>query len=130
MDKPPSPQPFFRCEPISVELISPSKGRGVRAGRDFRAGELIERAPTLPIPLDQEERVFQTFLDNYLIMLDDNTCGLPLGHGLPFINHSETPNVDLKRSASPPFIEVVALRDIAAGEELCFRYRTVWFSVE
>lgn len=127
---PASPLPFFRCEPISVEIISPHKGRGVRAGRAFHAGETIERAPTLPVPVEQEDLVTQTFLDNYLIQLGDGTCGIPLGHGLPFLNHSETPNVDLVRSASPPFIEVVALRDIAAGEELCFRYREVWFKIE
>lgn len=130
MDTPATPQPFFRCEPISVEIISPQKGRGVRAGRDFRRGELIERAPTLPVPVEQEPQIEQTFFDNYLIQLGDGTCGFPLGHGIPFLNHSETPNVDLLRSASPPFLEIAALRDIAAGEELCFRYREVWFTVE
>lgn len=130
MDTPASPLPVFRCEPISVEIISPQKGRGVRAGRDFRKGELIERAPTLPIPREQDALIEQTVLDNYWVELSDGTGGIPLGHGIPFLNHSETPNVELVRSASPPFIEVIALRDIAAREELCFRYRSVWFKVE
>ena len=127
---PASPLPFFRCEPTSVEIISPSKGRGVRAGRDFRTGELIERAPSLVIPREQEALIEQTVLDNYWFRLDKSSCGLPLGHCVPFLNHSDTPNVEVRRSAAPAYLEVIALRDIAAGEELCFRYGEVWFEVE
>jgi SET domain-containing protein len=122
--------PFFRCEPISVELISPTKGRGVRAGRDFRRGELIERAPVLIIPPEHETDLFKTVLDHYCLGLDDGRGCIPLGYCVSFLNHSDRPNVELHRSAARALVEVVALRDITAGEELVFRYREIWFDPE
>lgn len=119
---------FFRCEPISIEVISEHKGRGVRAARAFRSGELIERAPVLPVPDEQWQLLEQTALSDRYVVLDDERCAIPLGYTVAFMNHSEEPNVEVTRHPEGDYLEVLALRNIPSGEELCFRYRAVWFS--
>ena len=42
-------------------------------------------------------------------------------------NHSDTPNTTLVRHVAERFVEFVALRDIAADEELLWKYNCTWW---
>ncbi len=55
---------------------------------------------------------FVSQLDGHVILSGDHAC---------FINHSTNPNTGAPPSAEPPVV-TVALRDIAAGEEITCNY--------
>ena len=42
-------------------------------------------------------------------------------------NHSDTPNLKMVRCHDNDTIELVALRDIAQDEELCWKYSCTWW---
>ena len=68
----------------------------------------------LPPPAQIHARWFSFFTkpDHHAILSGDHAC---------FMNHSTNPNTGAPPSASPPVV-TVALRDIAAGEELTCNY--------
>jgi hypothetical protein len=72
---------------------------------DFRA---------LPALARQHTRwfCFVSKVDGHVILSGDHAC---------FINHSSTPNTGAPAEAPPP-VTTVALRDIAAGEEITCNY--------
>jgi uncharacterized protein len=55
---------------------------------------------------------FVSKMDGHVILSGDHAC---------FINHSENPNTGAPPHAKPPVV-TVALRDIAAGEEITCNY--------
>ena len=69
------------------------------------------RAPDCPVTVDLVERIFR-------IEVEMDGTGL-----LPYLNHSRSPNVEFDGP------ELHALRDIAAGEELCFDYGEEWADI-
>jgi uncharacterized protein len=93
------------------------RGRGVFALRDFREGEIIETCPTVTVADDDVEGVARHYV------FSSRQAGkllLVLGYGMLY-NHAAEPNM-FHRSAGRQLIEFVALRDIAAGEELTHDY--------
>lgn len=51
------------------------------------------------------------------------------GGFLMFYNHGDEPNVEFEDGPEPETISVIALRDIAAGEELTYDYDIeLWFT--
>jgi hypothetical protein len=93
------------------------RGRGVFALRDFREGEVVEICPTVVLADEDVEGVVR----NYAFSArQPGKLLLVLGYGMLY-NHSAEPNL-FHRSAGRLLIEFVALRDIAAGEELTHDY--------
>ncbi len=114
------------------ELLA-RKGRGVVATKDLPAGTEVERSPVIIVPeadlLDKGDEL--TVLDQYLMYWDDEPGReLCMGSGLlMFYNHSRSPNVELDSGPEPETMSVVTLRDVAAGEELCYDYDIdLWFT--
>lgn len=105
----------------------PGKGRGVTASEHIPAGTLVEHAPVLVMPKAQLE---ETLLDEYCLWWSDDHGGeYAVGLGLLMIyNHSDNPNIAIKYDYEDKSVRVVALRDIKAGEELCWDYKIpLWF---
>jgi SET domain-containing protein len=109
------------------------KGRGVVSRIDCAKGTELERSPVIVVPaddlLDHEHR--DTVPDHYLLYWGDEPGReLAMGCGLLMIyNHSSKPNVELRDGPEPETMSVVALRRIAAGEELMYDYGVpLWFA--
>jgi uncharacterized protein len=117
------------------------RGRGVVAEREISRGELIERAPVLIIPEAARAAVDPTNVGNYIFMWEHDTVGqdlysqkgraaVVLGY-TSLVNHSPEPNCDIVRYIDAFALDLVALRLIAAGEELTIDYGlTLWFTPE
>ena len=122
-------------------LVAPmgSKGRGVVAERDIAAGELVERAPVLIIPEEDRAAVDPTNVGNHIFMWEHDTvaedlytqkgrAAVVLGF-TSLVNHSGSPNCDFIRYIEALALDLFAIRDIAAGEELTIDYGlTLWFT--
>ena len=104
-------------QPLAVSNI-PGKGRGVIARRKFVAGEVIERCPV--IVLDEGETIPRP-LGEYTFRWAGNRDAVVLGFGSLY-NHGLYPNADFLRFDSLLEIRFVAVRDIAAGEEITYDY--------
>jgi uncharacterized protein len=93
------------------------RGRGVFALRDFREGEIVETCPTVVVADEDVEGVARHYVFS---ARQSGKLLLVLGYGMLY-NHSAEPNL-FHRTAGRLLIEFVALRDIAAGEELTHDY--------
>ena len=123
--------------PAPVALVGwrhiPGKGRGIIAVRDCPAGTELERSPVIIVPdADLLKRSSgRTVLDRYLLHWSDEP-GHEHAMGLGFLmlyNHSKRPNIELRSGPEPETMSVIALRDIAAGEELVYDYDIeLWFT--
>lgn len=118
---------------IGWRQISEEKGRGVFALRDFKAGEKLEIAPVVPV---SKESVVENgdAPDGYLLEWDgnyeDEEYCMPLGYVMMY-NHADEPNIHMDPDYDAYTMTVVALRDIKAGEELCWNYGCeLWFEDE
>lgn len=103
------------------------KGRGVVARVGLAAGEILERSPVLPLALEDSEC---PGLNDYSLawgedveggLGEQKACAIGLGY-LSLYNHSPAPNVTFDHHYDDNEISVLALRDIAAGEELTIDY--------
>jgi hypothetical protein len=98
------------------------KGRGVFSDLPVLAGSLIEKAPAIPIPADQQDAVSSTVLNNYVYEWDDkSTFAVAGGYG-SFYNHSYAPNAKYEFRTKLKEIWIVAVKDIAAGDEILINY--------
>ncbi len=108
------------------------KGRGVIARIDCAKGTEVERAPVIVVPADDllDPGHRDTVPDHYLLYWSDEAQReMAMGCGLLMIyNHSASPNVEFDDGPEPETMSVIALRDIAAGEELMYDYGVpLWF---
>lgn len=99
---------------------APGKGRGVFATRAFRRGEVVEVAPVLVLPPDQQDRIDGTVLDSYVFAWG-GTVAIALGFGSIY-NHSWSPNLEYRKRLEAGVLEFVAIADVAEGEELTTNY--------
>lgn len=106
--------------PGLVVAPTPGKGRGVFATRSFARGEVVETAPVLILPPGQDAQLDGTVLESYVFAWRD-TVAIALGFGSIY-NHSWESNLEYQKRFDEGLIEFVALRDIAAGEELTTNY--------
>ena len=99
------------------------RGRGVFAWRQIRAGTLIEEAPVIVVPAEQLEHLHRTVLRDYYFKWgpDDANAALVLG-AFSLCNHSYDPNAVYIHHRDHLTISFLALRDIAAGEEITINY--------
>lgn len=124
--------------PPAVEISGSSgKGRGVFAARPFARGELIERAPIILVPPSQKDAVERGPLGDYVYAWGRRKehDAVVLGYGSLY-NHSFRPSAVYLRRPAEPALDFVALREIAAGEEITVNYNgdpadatPVWFEV-
>lgn len=122
---------------IEVQHIA-GRGRGIVARRPIGEAELIERAPVLVIPAEDRIRTDPTIIFTYVFMWEHGTteedlyrhegrAAIALGY-TSLLNHSYSPNCSFIRYIDELFIDIIAARDIAAGEELTIDYQmTLWF---
>lgn len=117
---------------VSVVRI-PGKGRSVIATVPIAAGDTVERSPVLPLSLADSEC---PGLNEYGMAWEENLerptpgkeCCVGLGY-LSIYNHSATPNARLEHHYDTDEISVIALRDIAPGEEVTYDYVVpLWFT--
>ncbi|MDB5511533.1 MAG: protein-lysine N-methyltransferase [Enterovirga sp.] len=126
--------------PIRVVPMG-GRGRGIVADADIPAGALVERSPVLVIPPGDRAAVDPTIIFTYVFMWEKGTSeedlyrhegrsAIALGY-TSLLNHSYSPNCDFVRHIDELVIDLVARRDIAAGEELTIDYQmTLWFTPE
>jgi len=107
-------------------VLFPGKGRGVIALRPIASGELVERAPVIVAPASDVPALSRTTLGRYYYEWGegDDQAALALGFGSLF-NHSYEPNLGFESREDQDLIEFLALRDIAAGEELTINYNNL-----
>lgn len=109
------------------------KGRGIVATEEIAAGEVVERSPVLPIALaDSQCPALNDYSMAWGEVEDDclpgEECCVGLGY-LMLYNHSPRPNITIRRHFAEKEMSMVALRDIAAGEELVYDYDVpLWFA--
>jgi len=97
------------------------KGRGVFARKHIAAGAIIERVPVIFIPINLlVDGLDNPLLAKFVFYRNRTTVALALGYGSLY-NHSFTPNARYEDEAGATMV-FVALRPIAAGEEITFNY--------
>ncbi|MEH2022538.1 SET domain-containing protein [Nostoc sp.] len=111
------------------------KGRGVFAQKRFFKGEIIERVPVVVIPAEQVEFLDKTTLGNYYYDWEDKAAAIALGLS-SLINHSYHPNSYYVKNFAEGELDLIAYRDIEAGEEITANYNgspddksPIWFDV-
>jgi SET domain-containing protein len=105
-------------------------GRGVFAVRDIAAATVIERVPVLLIPKSQvfaaspdrpsPSPAISWYVFDWAGATKREYAALALGYGSIY-NHSYTPNARYLKEP-PDVMSFVAIRDIAAGEEITINY--------
>jgi uncharacterized protein len=117
---------------------SPGRGRGVFAVRRFEPGETIEVCPAILLSEADARTLDATRLHDYYFGWgeDGTQAAIVLGYGSLY-NHSLTPNAEHRKNLAAGTLSIVAVRRIAAGEEIFICYETaksadppaVWFEV-
>ena len=114
-----------------------SRGRGVFTLAAIPAGTLIETADVIVIPRSEMDAIESCILADYDFRWgqDGREGAIALGYGSIY-NHSYTPNAHYVKHLDRRSIDFIALRDIAAGEEIRTNYngdpdskKMVWFEV-
>jgi uncharacterized protein len=122
--------------PVEVRETE-SRGRGVFALAAIPAGTLIETADVISIPQDELEIIERCIVADYYFRwgVDEREGAIALGYGSIY-NHSFTPNARYVKHFDRRTIDFIALRDIAAGEEIRTNYngdpdskKVMWFQV-
>ncbi len=122
---------------ITSLFIGPSDlhDRGVFTTEGIRKDSLIEICAVIVIPEEELELLKKTVLYNYYFDWHKNgeDAAIVLGYGSLY-NHDYQPNTEYALNYEANSIEIYALRDIEAGEELTFNYNgnptdqtKVWF---
>ena len=126
--------------PLRIRRMG-ERGRGVVADADIAAGTLVERSPVLVVPPGDRAATDDTIVFTYVFMWEHDTTeedlyrhegrsAIALGY-TSLLNHSYEPNCDFVRHIDELAIDLVARRDIAAGDELTIDYQmTLWFTPE
>ena len=112
------------------------RGRGMFAGRKFLKGELIERAPIVAIDEKKWPNAAKTILSDYAFDWGENDehAAIALGY-ISIYNHSYAPNAQLEQMLDELMMEIIAIKDIEADEEITINYNgdpesqdELWFS--
>lgn len=94
-------------------------GRGVYASRDFKRGDIVEKAHVIIVP--DAEVTYDGVLSHYMYQWDEQNSAVALGNASLY-NHSYEPNLDFDFLHRKARIQFTALRDIKEGEELTINY--------
>jgi len=108
----------------------PGKGRGVVATQDVPVGTEIVTCPVVVYDSTDAGRIEKTRLGDYNFRFGDETRRSCIVLGIiSLCNHDESPNAELVCRVDEELMTLVAIRPIAAGEEICIKYRRpIWFT--
>jgi SET domain-containing protein len=113
------------------------KGRCVYAGLDISAGETIEVCHIIKIPKSELPIIHKTIFHDYYFSWgeDMDEAVIALGYGSLY-NHAIHSNADFILDFEDETINIVAITDIKAGEEITLNYHgesgddtPLWFEV-
>jgi len=111
-------------------------GRGMFAVRKLLKGELIERAPIVAIDEKKWPNAAKTILSDYAFDWGekDEHAAIALGY-ISIYNHSYSPNAQLEQMLDELMMEIIAIKDIEAGQEITINYNgdpenqdALWFT--
>lgn len=108
--------PHYQSDLVEIRYTK-AKGRGVFARRAIPKDAVIERVPVVIVTWDQ---IDESELANYAFTWTETKAAIALGYGSLY-NHSFKPNaryLDVGRHTKV----FIALRNIAAGEEITVNY--------
>ena len=102
---------------------SSGRGRGIFAAHPIGCGELIESSPVVVVPREQVGHLDATLLGDYYFTWGERReeAALLLGR-CSLCNHSYEPNARFVLNPAQRAIDFIALRAIAAGEEITTNY--------
>jgi uncharacterized protein len=132
------PSPASPVQPCAARIIPPrttkekpaiyvrrirGMGRGVFAGRRFRAGEVIEVCPVIPLPRGQTRACVGDLLDRYIFQWPrrEFPSAVVLGLGSLY-NHAADPNARYTPRPEADVMVFRAARPIAPGEQIFVDY--------
>ena len=100
-----------------------NKGRGVFTAENISKDSIIEICPIIRIPAKEVDVIHKTELHDYYFVWgeDDDEGAVALGYGSLY-NHSYRPNAEYIYDLNEKVIEIVAIKDIAAGKEITCNY--------
>ncbi len=103
--------------------FSNERGRGVFTAIDIREGDVIEICPVIPIPKSELPVIHKTILHDYYFLWGEkmDECAIALGFGSLY-NHEIHPNANFILDFENDTIDIVAIKDISAGEEITLNY--------
>jgi SET domain-containing protein len=113
------------------------KGRSVFTSIPLREGDLIEICPVIVIPSVEVPVIHKTFLHDYYFLWGENmkSCAIALGYGSLY-NHEVEANANFLLDFDNEHIEIHAIKDIEAGEEITINYHgepgddePLWFPI-
>jgi uncharacterized protein len=107
--------------------VGPSRlgGRGLFAGADIGAGELVTSASLLVLPPEQTAHVDEGLMRHYVFdwTPDSPSTQYAVAFGeISFCNHSATPNCRFELDRKRLCVCLYATRDLTEGEELTIDY--------
>ncbi|MBP6398863.1 MAG: SET domain-containing protein-lysine N-methyltransferase [Saprospiraceae bacterium] len=114
---------------------SDNRGRGVFTASPIHEGDIIEVCPVIVIPKRELPIIHKTILHDYYFLWGDklDDCAIALGYGSMY-NHELNPNANFILDLENMTIDIEAIQDIAAGEEITLNYHgepgdesEVWF---
>lgn len=94
-----------------------NKGRGLYAGRDMQAGEVLEVAPMIVYPTQNVDPHTQRYVWHH----GKRKYALPLGR-MSLCNHSKRPNAGVKIDERNGTATLHTLKRVLAGTELFIDY--------
>ena len=128
---------YWRRRPsLAAPRLSHRGGRGLFALVPIASGSVIDRACTVEIAEAQSRPLdaMRPIGDYYFAHPENPRAGLMAFGLMSFCNHADLASADLrwtKDDALGWIADLVALKPIAASEEITYRYRCpLWFSVE
>jgi SET domain-containing protein len=102
----------------------------VVATQDLVAGTEIVTCPVVVYDSTDAGRIGKTRLGDYTFRFGEQAqrCCIVFGV-ISLCNHDDSPNAELVCREDEEVMTLVALRPIAAGEEICIKYRRpLWFT--
>ncbi|MBK7220289.1 MAG: SET domain-containing protein-lysine N-methyltransferase [Saprospiraceae bacterium] len=102
---------------------SDDRGRGVFTASPIHEGDIIEVCPVIVIPKRELPIIHKTILHDYYFLWGDKLedCAIALGYGSMY-NHELNPNANFILDLENMTIDIEAIQDIAAGEEITLNY--------
>jgi SET domain-containing protein len=120
--------PFFNSDiimqPSGITVQpSPIHGLGVFCKYAVKKGALIERAPLILLETSDKDYLRHTTLYHFYFLMEHKKTPAALGLGYSSLyNHSYTANARYKVSVSNQCLDIIAVRSIAAGDEITLNY--------
>lgn len=112
-------------------------GRGVFTQNPLSQGDVIEICPVIIIPKSQLPVIHKSVLHDYYFLWGEqlDQCAIALGLGSLY-NHKVSPNANFILDLEHNTIDIMAIKDISAGEEITINYHgepgndeSLWFEV-